>query len=72
MLHVGHCDGIGFENSIVNRHERGTTTPMDESTYLLELFQRPFMRLAGPMAWEICRGNVGDGFFIDADDLGIN
>ena len=42
---------------------------MDESTYLLELFQRPFMRLAGPMAWEICRGNVGDGFFIDADDL---
>lgn len=27
------------------------------------------MRLARPMAWEICRGDVGDSFCIDADDL---
>lgn len=28
------------------------------------------MRFAWPMAWEICRGDVGDSFCIDADNLG--
>lgn len=27
------------------------------------------MRLSGPMARKICRGDIGDGFRIDTDDL---
>lgn len=38
-------------------------------TYPLELFQRPLMRLTRPMAWEVCRGNVGYGLCIDANEL---
>jgi hypothetical protein len=40
-------------------------------TYFFELISCPAMRLSGPVAWEICGGDVGDGFRIDADDLGV-
>lgn len=30
------------------------------------------MRLAGPMTREICGGDVGDGLWVDVDDLEVN
>jgi hypothetical protein len=40
------------------------------NSYTLEAVQRPCVRLSGPMTGEVCGGDVGDSFCVDADDLG--
>jgi len=39
------------------------------NTYPLEHIQRPSVRLSGPMTGEVCGGNVGDSFCVNADNL---
>jgi hypothetical protein len=40
-----------------------------DSEAISEFFQIPFMRLAGPVTGKICGGDIGDGLWIDTDDL---
>ena len=39
-------------------------------TRLTELFNVPRMVFSDVVAWKICRRDIGDGFRVDADDLG--
>ncbi len=37
--------------------------------YISKSINVPFVRLAWPVTWEVCRGDVGDGLGVDVDDL---
>lgn len=37
--------------------------------YISKSINVPFVRLAWPVTWEVCGGDVGDGLGVDVDDL---